>query len=128
MKRASFMVMDKKMPGYSGISVSDMVNYSRRAVEAAGYAPYYLYRQKGTVDGLENTGYCKAGLPCVYNIYIMDESHTIISAGAGGVTKIVGSGNRIERCFNYKYPYEYIRRFDELMKSKAAAAAALDRL
>lgn len=99
----------------------EMVEYSRSTLEQAGYLPYYLYRQKGTVEALENVGYTLPGLACKYNVYIMDDGHTIISAGAGGVTKLVPQGpQRITRSFNYKYPYEYINRFQTMLERKAA--------
>ena len=51
----------------------------------------------------------------------MDDGHTIISAGAGGVTKLVPNGpQRITRSFNYKYPYEYINRFQTVLERKEA--------
>ena len=53
-----------------------------------GYIPYYLYRQSRMVGNLENTGCIKSGFECLYNVFIMDETHTILSCGAGGVTKI----------------------------------------
>ncbi len=99
----------------------EMVEFSRHALEAAGYLPYYLYRQKGTVEALENVGYTLPQKACKYNVYIMDDGHTIISAGAGGVTKVVPAGpQRITRSFNYKYPYEYINRFETVLERKAA--------
>lgn len=104
----------------------EMVEYSRRAVRAAGYRPYYLYRQKGTVDCLENVGYSLEGKRCLYNVYIMDDSHTIISVGAGGVTKVILPGEaRIQRVFNYKYPYEYISRFETVLERKRALPLSL---
>ena len=45
----------------------------------------------------------------LYNIYIMEELHSILSLGAGGSTKMVGGG-QIRRAFNAKYPREYIDR------------------
>lgn len=99
-------------------AVDDMNEYAYAEFEKAGYFPYYLYRQKGTVDNLENVGFCKAGKEGIYNIFIMDETHSIISAGAGGVTKMKAPyGKKIERIFNFKYPYEYIDRF-ELMNER----------
>ena len=89
----------------------------------AGYRPYYMYRQKGTLQNLENIGWAKPGFECLYNIYIMEEVHTILSAGAGGSTKLVIPGQRrgkIERIFNFKYPTEYIDRFAELLGRKKA--------
>lgn len=100
-------------------STADSMNeYAYAEFEKAGYFPYYLYRQKGTVDNLENVGFCKEGKEGIYNIFIMDETHSIISAGAGGVTKMRAPyDKKIERIFNFKYPYEYIDRF-ELMNER----------
>lgn len=99
-------------------TVDEMNEYAYGEFAKAGYFPYYLYRQKGTVDNLENTGFCKPGKEGIYNIFIMDETHSIISAGAGGVTKMKAPyGKKIERIFNFKYPYEYIERF-ELMNER----------
>ena len=123
MKRAADMIGEKEQR-LAGVSqVGAMVDHSQRALAQAGYRPYYLYRQKSTVDSLENVGFCKGDTLCLYNIYIMDETHTILSAGGGGVTKVVLPGNRIERIFNYKYPYEYISRFPVILERKDALRA-----
>lgn len=100
-------------------ATADAMNeYAYGEFAKAGYFPYYLYRQKGTVDNLENVGFCKPGKEGIYNIFIMDETHTVLSAGAGGVTKMKAPYNKkIERIFNFKYPYEYIERF-ELMNER----------
>ena len=100
-------------------ATADAMNeYAYGEFKKAGYFPYYLYRQKGTVDNLENVGFCKPSKEGIYNIFIMDETHTILSAGAGGVTKLKAPYDRkIERIFNFKYPYEYIERF-ELMNER----------
>ena len=57
----------------------------------------------------ENVGWTKPGGTGLYNIYIMEELHSILSLGAGGSTKMVGGG-QIRRAFNAKYPREYIDR------------------
>ncbi len=100
-------------------ATADAMNeYAYDEFAKAGYFPYYLYRQKSTVDNLENVGFCKPGKEGIYNIFIMDETHTILSAGAGGVTKMKAPyDKKIERIFNFKYPYEYIERF-ELMNER----------
>lgn len=78
-------------------------------LEKSGYLPYYMYKQKYAVENLENVGFSKSGCESMYNIYMMDEIHTVIGAGAGAVTKIVdGENGRIERVANYKYPFEYM--------------------
>ena len=97
---------------------SMMVDYAIDELIKHGYDPYYMYRQKNTIDGLENIGYAKSGKGSLYNIYIMDETQTILGAGCAASTKLVDENNYISRVMNYKFPYEYIRRFDELMKKK----------
>ncbi|MCO7137890.1 coproporphyrinogen dehydrogenase HemZ [[Clostridium] leptum] len=84
-----------------------------------GYTPYYLYRQSRTIGNLENIGWSKPGYEGYYNVYIMDETHTILAAGAAGVTKLKQpDGPYIERIFNFKFAYEYIDRFDEILARK----------
>ena len=98
--------------------VSRETDFGYRFLKESGYSPYYLYRQKNTIGNLENTGYAKPGFECLYNIYIMDEQQSILAAGCGGSTKIVSPDGCIRRYFNYKYPYEYISRYDTMMNYK----------
>ena len=102
-----------------GVQTAQMVRYARARLTDNGILPYYMYRQSKTVGNLENVGYAKKGFEGLYNVYIMDETHTILACGASGVTKLrQPGGNYIERVFNYKYPYEYINNFDEIIKRK----------
>ncbi len=89
--------------------VSDCVNRTLQRARECGYRPYYMYRQKNTVDNLENVGYALPGTEGLYNIYMMEEVHSIFAAGAGAVTKLVSPDRkRIERLFTPKYHYEYL--------------------
>ncbi len=100
-------------------TVDEMNEHAFRCFDEAGYYPYYLYRQKGTVEALENTGFCKPGKEGIYNVFIMDETHSILATGAGGVTKMKDPhGPKIERIFNFKFPYEYVDRFDLMNERK----------
>ncbi len=102
-----------------GKTASDMVDFARDALTKKGIVPYYMYRQSKTVGNLENVGYAKAGYECLYNVYIMDETHSILACGASAVTKLrEPNGPYIERIFNFKYPYEYIDRFEEIISRK----------
>lgn len=102
---------------------SEMTDYANETLIKAGYNPYYLYRQKNTVGNLENVGYSKAGFESVYNIYIMDEIQTILACGAGGVTKLVRENvHNVQRVFNYKFHFEYIKDFDVILKRKEAVS------
>ena len=109
------------LPG--GRTVGAMLDYAFLTLYKNGFKPYYLYRQKFTSGGYENTGWSRAGAESLYNICIMEELHSIISVGAGGVTKLVDSSTgRIERIFNKKYPLEYIDSIDGTISSKSFIA------
>ena len=107
---------------------AEMVGYSVGKLMSCGYLPYYMYRQKNTVDNLENVGYAKPGFESWYNIFIMDETQTILGAGCAASTKLVYPDGRISRIHNYKFPYEYIGRFDELMKKKTEVTECLKKI
>ena len=71
------------------------------------------------MGNLENVGYAKKGHESLYNIYIMEEAQTILAAGASGSTKLVNRATgKIDRLINYKYPYEYISRFGQMIEKK----------
>lgn len=100
-------------------SVSRMVNYAFDSLTEKGFMPYYLYRQKNTVGNLENVGYAKQGKEGLYNIFIMEEAQNILACGASGSTKLIDpETGKITRYFNYKYPYEYISRYEKMMGYK----------
>ena len=78
-----------------------------------------MYRQSKCLGNLENVGWAKKGYEGLYNVYMMEEIHSVFAVGAGAVTKLKAPvGSSIERVFNYKYPYEYIGSFDEIIKRK----------
>lgn len=102
-------------------NADQMLQYAYDALTREAYFPYYMYRQAKTLGNLENTGYAKDGHACLYNIFMMEECHTVFAVGAGAVTKLKAPNQpNIQRIFNYKYPYEYIAGFDELLKRKEA--------
>lgn len=96
-----------------------MIDYSFETLTENGYSPYYMYRQSKSLGNLENVGYSKQGCECLYNVFMMDETHSVFAAGAGAVTKLVDPVTaHIERIYNYKYPYEYLGNFDEIKNRK----------
>ena len=97
-----------------------MLEYTQNSLKSLDYIPYYLYRQSRMVGNLENVGWSKRGYESLYNVYVMDETHTILACGSGGVSKLKDSEkDYLERIFNFKYPYEYIDRFDEIIERKS---------
>lgn len=113
---------------YVSNPAAEMVDYSVQRLMESGYLPYYMYRQKNTLDNLENVGYAKKGFENWYNVFIMDETQTILGAGCAASTKLVYPDGRIERIHNYKFPYEYINRFDQLMEKKKEAEECLKKI
>jgi len=107
--------------------IAEMLHMASALLPAAGYAPYYMYRQSRLLGNLENIGWAQPGRACRYNIDMMEETHTILACGAGGVTKCKQWGtDYLERVFSLKYPYEYLARFDELMERKERIKAFYD--
>lgn len=97
----------------------DMLSLAFNRLTAENYVPYYMYRQSKCLGNLENVGWVKEGYECLYNIYMMEECHSVIAVGAGAVTKLRKYNTReIERVYNFKYPYEYLSRFDEIIERK----------
>lgn len=119
-KKASRLIaIDKNFHYKQADLVSEMLAESRRILKEAGYVPYYLYRQKHMAGAYENTGYCKKGTECFYNMRIMDEHQTIIALGAGGISKMYyPEENRLERVPNVTNYQEYISRIDEMLMRK----------
>lgn len=98
----------------------EMLAYTQNILGQNEYIPYYMYRQSRMVGNLENVGWSKKGFESLYNVYVMDETHTILACGSGGVAKLKRNNpDYLERIFNFKYPYEYIDRFDELIQRKS---------
>ena len=106
---ADFAHNKNKLYMNTSSETSKCVDYSQLCAKNAGYLPYYIYRQKNTVDNLENVGFALPGAEGLYNVYMMEEIHSIFAVGAGAVSKLVSRDRKkIERIFEYKYPYEYL--------------------
>ena len=120
MKRASTLTAVGFSPEIdAGVLSTKMVEYARTSLTKAKIFPYYMYRQSKTVGNLENVGYSKKGFEGLYNVFIMDETHSIIACGASAATKLRNPiDGKIERIFNFKYPFEYLSRFDEQIERK----------
>ena len=113
-KSAEILRLNSDVYSVRGGDAGKCVDYSQIKTQQAGYIPYYMYRQKNTVGNYENVGFSLQGHEGLYNIYMMEEIHSIFAAGAGAVTKLVdNTGSHlekrtIERLFHQKYPYEYL--------------------
>ena len=98
--------------------VSRMVDYSNAALRNLSYKPYYLYRQKYMSGSFENVGWSRESLDCLYNIYMMEELHTIVSLGGGGMNKVNLPDGTLQRFHNPKFPEQYIEMIDSVCRQK----------
>ena len=102
----------------SAEAVTEMVSYAEETLRALGYKPYYLYRQKYMSGSFENVGWSRDGLDCLYNIYMMEEIHTIISVGGGSISKVNLPDGKLVRFPNPKFPEQYIEMIDSVLEKK----------
>ncbi len=98
--------------------VARMVEYANSRLGEAGYKPYYLYRQKYMSGSFENVGWSRDGKDCLYNIYMMEEVHTILSLGGGGMNKVNLPDGSLQRFHNPKFPEQYIEQIDSVLEQK----------
>ncbi|MDD6989154.1 coproporphyrinogen dehydrogenase HemZ [Ruminococcus sp.] len=122
MKRASTLTnIGTTLNREDAETAGKMLEYTQKSLTLDEYIPYYMYRQSRMVGNLENVGWSKKGFESLYNVYVMDETHTILACGSGGVTKLKNNEtDYLERIFNFKYPYEYVDRFNELIERKSS--------
>ena len=120
-KGSKFLTEGTTLP--DGGAVGAMLDTARERLGAAGYLPYYLYRQKFMSGSFENIGWTKPGCENLYNICIMEELCPILAMGAGGSTKLVAPGGIVRRLTAPKYPKEYMERVADTCAAKAQIPA-----
>lgn len=103
----------------SACDIDDQLSLVSQKAAELSLNPYYLYRQKNIAGNLENIGYAREGMECIYNILIMEERVDIIGVGAGSSCKLIRD-TRIDRLENVKNVDEYIDRIDEMIYRKKA--------
>ena len=123
LKKGSRITLEEvPIPGAD--EVAAMLDFAGERLSAAGYSPYYLYRQKFMSGGFENVGWTRPGQENLYNICIMEELCSILAMGGGASTKLVRpNGGRLERHIDPKYPTEYIANIDRICAAKAELEA-----
>jgi len=117
LKRGGLLKHTKTLSDFR--EIKPLMDMSIDMIDKEKYIPYYLYRQKNMVDNLENIGFSKKGFECIYNVDIMEDTHSIMGFGAGAMSKRVNSKeNRIERLNNPKDINYYLDRFNDILISK----------
>ena len=105
--------------------VARMVEYANERLRSLGYKPYYLYRQKYMSGSFENVGWSLPGQDCHYNILMMEELHSIVSLGGGGMNKVNLPDGTLQRFHNPKFPEQYIEMIDSVLEDKVKLFALL---
>lgn len=85
-------------------------------IKNSAYRPYYLYRQKNIYNNSENIGYTKTR-PCLYNIAMMGEVHSVIGFGLASTSKFIKDGKK-ESYMNQRSLSGYIENIDEDIEKK----------
>lgn len=112
-------VLKEDTPQLNERDVISMVNFAQTKLQEMGYKPYYLYRQKNQLCGLENVGYYRDEDVCIFNIDSMEETNSIIGVGAGAISKrVYNIENKITREPNAKFIEDYIERIDQMIEKK----------
>ena len=111
------------LPGQK--QVEEMVAYANGRLREKNYKPYYLYRQKYMSGSFENVGWSRDNLDCLYNIYMMEEVHTILSLGGGGMNKVNLPDGSLQRFHNPKFPEQYIAQLGSVLEQKKELFALL---
>ena len=107
-------------------AVAEMLDYADPTLRSHGFAPYYLYRQKYMSGSFENVGWSRDGRDCLYNIYMMEELHTILSLGGGGMNKVNLPDGTLQRFHNPKFPEQYIEMIGDVLRQKEELFALMD--
>jgi oxygen-independent coproporphyrinogen-3 oxidase len=84
--------------------------------------PYYMYRQKNSLDWGENLGYSKKGKESVFNIEMIEENQSTFGIGGGAISKVIiaeGNKDNIERIVNPKEPIAYINEMKDRFNKKS---------
>lgn len=120
-KNGSKLVRDKyKITAIENQRIEEEIE---KLTNEMGLKPYYLYRQKNSLDWGENVGYSKEGKESIFNIEMIEENQSTIALGGGAISKKVEMVDEtrasIVRYINPKDPYMYICEMKERMKQKA---------
>ena len=118
-------LFEKRVKLPTAEEVTEMVAYANETLRSLGYKPYYLYRPKYMSGSFENVGWSRDGLDCLYNIYMMEEVHTILSLGGGGMNKVNFPDGSLKRFHNPKFPEQYIEMIDDVVRQKEEMFALL---
>lgn len=92
--------------------------YCAETLLAHGFRPYYLYRQRAILAGLENIGWSCPGKECLYNILVIGETQAIVGVGAGANSMFPLKDAEWKRQLNPKELKMYLNRLDRSIEDR----------
>ena len=101
--------------------VDEMLEEGYNTLASSDYKPYYMYRQKYTLGGNENTGYSLEGHECMYNCVMIGDRHSVLGIGAKSICKKVIADNGRTNIERYQNPADietYIRNSSAIFFKK----------
>ncbi len=99
-------------------AVAEMLEAAVAYADKQGLLPYYLYRQKDGIGGLENIGFARLGAANLYNVAMMSDRCSILAFGCGGISKLVDRKGKATRSPNVKSLAAYLDRYEEMARRK----------
>lgn len=121
LKKSSALFKDTDVE-VKDISREKVENKVKMIIEEKGLEPYYIYRQKNSVDWGENVGYSKIGMESIFNIEMIEENQSTIGLGGGAITKkitkLAEARDDIKRIVNPKEPATYINEMEKRFQEK----------
>ncbi len=94
----------------------------KELLEKKNLEPYYMYRQKNSIEWGENLGYAVPGTESIFNIEMIEENQSTMGMGGGAITKRIVAEteviDRIDKVINPKDPALYIREMKERLEKK----------
>ncbi len=106
--------------------VAEMLALTEETLHAAGYRPYYLYRQKYMTEDFANVGYALPGYDSLYNIEMINEHRHVLGTGAGAASKYVVDDHRLQKLYFPKQPDVYRERLAALSEKRRALFLGAD--
>ncbi len=91
---------------------------ANKLLMAADYQPYYLYRQKDMIGGLENVGYARPGSACLYNVGMMSDERAVTGLGAGAMSKYFDQQGCLKRLPAPRDPKTWLHDWQKIAKRK----------
>jgi oxygen-independent coproporphyrinogen-3 oxidase len=120
LKKASVLFKDTHEPAPLDYEKIEKKLYE--VTEGKKMKPYYMYRQKNSLEWGENLGFAVEGTESIFNIEMIEENQSTLGLGGGAITKSItvesDTVDKIKRIVSPKEPIAYVRQMRERLPKK----------